>query len=126
MQVFGRSLHADGNAHRLQVHVHERRQVARAFMGDDGVDHGIFGRGLVQINGQVHFLAPDQLCDAERNSLRQRAIGPARVGAVQVARFNARQGLAGSGVRIDLRVGPLMHGIGDAGAKGERARPARS
>ena len=75
MEVLRGGFHADGNAHRLQVHVHERGQVRRALMGHDGVDHRIFRGGLVQINRQINFLAPNQFGDAEGDLLRQCAVG---------------------------------------------------
>ena len=114
--------------HRLQVEQRGRGRLQVLRIGHDHPRQARLRPGLVEIERGRHVLVLQQLHDRPGHPLRERAVGHARVGAVQVARLGARERLVGLRVRmpIDRRVRrALVCGPGPPGAVQKAALPGR-
>ncbi len=87
-------------------------------MGHDDGDHRVLELGLVEVDGDVDLFLPDHQDHRMTGLFRQRPVGAARPGAVEVADVYVCQFLSAGIVDVDLGIWPLVERIGPTSNQG--------
>ena len=115
VEVHGGRLEPHADLPILQLHLGAHRDIHGPLMGHDSVVHRVLGAGFMEVDLYVDLLGVDHLGHRVGHLLGQGAVLDAGIAPVQVTGLGAGEALAG-GVGVDVRIGPLIDGIGGTGA----------